>query len=79
MLRTVSPGVGRHWRVAAIALLVTQGVVTLALAWDIQWHRTIGGDNFLILPHLLLSAGIGVVGCLSLALVLGDSPRYRKM
>lgn len=65
-------------RSTAITLLAAQGLASLALAWDIQWHRTIGRDGFRIPPHLLLSVGVAAIGLPCLAIVLRDTWRYRR-
>jgi len=38
--------------------------------WDIAWHYTRGRDTFWSPPHLMLSSGVGVMGLVSLAMVV---------
>ena len=49
---------GELWlrRIAAAVLLYLQFQGMLGLAWDIEWHRSVGRDAFLTPPHILLHA-----------------------
>ncbi|MGH7345451.1 MAG: hypothetical protein ACREK4_11105, partial [Candidatus Rokuibacteriota bacterium] len=51
-------------RVALWGALVSKVVAAWGLAWDIQWHMTIGRDSFWIAPHLMIYvsvvAGLGL-------------------
>ena len=71
---------GEWWlrRVAAATLLYLQFQGMLGLAWDIQWHRSVGRDAFLTPPHILLYTSVGVSGLLCLGMVLLETLRYRR-
>jgi hypothetical protein len=51
-------------RAALWGLLATKVLGAWGLAWDIQWHLTIGRDSFWIAPHLMIYSS--VVGGLAL-------------
>src|SRR5579859_5882349 len=48
----------------------------LGLAWDRQWHDTIGRDSFWIPPHIMMYTGLGAAGLIALGIVLVDTLRY---
>lgn len=62
---------------AALAILCSQILGAVGLAWDIQWHISVGRDTFLTPPHVLLYTAVAVTGLVSLAVVLGDTWRSR--
>jgi hypothetical protein len=45
-------------RVALWGLLATKVLGAWGLAWDIQWHMTIGRDSFWIAPHLMIYSSV---------------------
>jgi len=47
-----------HRRVALWGSLVAKLVGAWGLAWDIQWHMTIGRDSFWIPPHLMIYSSV---------------------
>lgn len=50
----------------------------LGLAWDRNWHDTIGRDSFWIPPHIMMYTGIGAAGLVALSVVLLDTLRYYR-
>ncbi|MFN8634232.1 MAG: hypothetical protein U0893_10280 [Chloroflexota bacterium] len=63
--------------VVALLVLLAQVVGAVGLAWDIQWHISVGRDTFLTPPHILLYTSVTLIGLLCLALVLFDTWRAR--
>src|SRR5438046_2872657 len=53
-----------------------QGAV--GLAWDIQWHNSVGRDSFFTAPHLLMYSSVALAGLLCVGVVLLDTHRYRR-
>jgi hypothetical protein len=47
-----------HRRLALWGALLSKVVAAWGLAWDIQWHMTIGRDSFWIAPHLMIYASV---------------------
>jgi hypothetical protein len=47
-------------------------------AWDTQWHVAVGRDRALTAPHVMMLAGIAIVGLMSLLLVVLDTWRARR-
>jgi hypothetical protein len=47
-----------HRRLALGGALLSKVVAAWGLAWDIQWHMTIGRDSFWIPPHLMIYASV---------------------
>ncbi len=45
-------------RVALWGALVSKLVGAWGLAWDIQWHMTIGRDSFWVAPHLMIYGSV---------------------
>ena len=71
MARTASASrtwIGPLGALAALAVL-------LATAWDVSWHQTIGRDNVLMPPHLMLYAGIALSAGLAGWMILDASRR----
>src|SRR5919202_134519 len=66
----------RHVAGAAILYLQLQGA--LGLAWDIQWHTSVGRDTFLTPPHILLYSSVALSGLVCLGMVLLETLRYRQ-
>lgn len=62
---------------AALVVLLAQVVGAIGLAWDIQWHISVGRDRFLTPPHLLLYTSVTLTGLVCLAMVLLDTWRWR--
>ena len=71
---------GERWlrRVAAATLLYLQFQGMLGLAWDIEWHRSVGRDAFLTPPHILLYTSVAISGMVCLGMVLLETMRYRR-
>ena len=71
---------GEWWlrRVAAATLLYLQFQGMLGLAWDIEWHRSVGRDAFLTPPHILLYTSVAFSGLVCLGMVLLETLRYRR-
>src|ERR671933_411896 len=65
-------------RVAGAAILYLQLQGALGLAWDIQWHTSVGRDTFLTPPHILLYTSVALSGLICLGMVLLETLRYRK-
>src|SRR5919202_4170846 len=65
-------------RVAGAAILYLQLQGALGLAWDIQWHTSVGRDTFLTPPHILLYTSVAFSGLICLGMVLLETLRYRK-
>src|SRR2546421_721745 len=65
-------------RVSAWTLLFLVMQAELGLAWDRNWHDTIGRDSFWIPPHIMMYTGIGAAGLIALTVVLADTLRYYK-
>ena len=65
-------------RVAGAAILYLQLQGALGLAWDIQWHTSVGRDTFLTPPHILLYTSVALSGLVCLGMVLLETLRYRK-
>ncbi len=65
-------------RTCAWFLLFLMLQAELGLAWDRQWHDTIGRDSFWIPPHIMMYTGIGAAGLIALGVVLVDTLRYYK-
>jgi hypothetical protein len=61
---------------AAQAVLLAQILGAVGLAWDIQWHISVGRDTFLTPPHVLLYTSVGLTGLICLGLVLTDTWRF---
>jgi hypothetical protein len=67
----------RHWRLfAGGALVATQTLAAVGLAWDIQWHRWLGRDAFLTPPHLIIYTGVVGAGLICILVVLVETERY---
>ncbi len=62
----------------ALLLMLLQVEGMLGLAWDIQWHISVGRDRFLTPPHILLYTSTALAGLLALAAVLVETIRYRR-
>lgn len=79
VLRKPTP-TGERWlrRVAAATVLYLQFQGMLGLAWDIEWHRSVGRDAFLTPPHILLYTSVAVSGLICLGMVLLETVRYRR-
>jgi hypothetical protein len=60
---TAAASIG-YRRAALWGLLATKVLGAWGLAWDIQWHLTIGRDSFWIAPHVMIYSS--VVGGLAL-------------
>ena len=45
----------------AIIGLLAVTLIVLGLQWDISWHESIGRDEFLTPPHLVIYLG-GILG-----------------
>jgi hypothetical protein len=59
-----------------ISPIVTTAAVLLFLigvAWDVQWHRSIGRDRLFTPPHVVMLVGIALVGLASLAALLHEA------
>src|SRR2546429_6330785 len=65
-------------RVSAWTLLFLVLQAELGLAWDRNWHDTIGRDTFWIPPHIMMYTGIGAAGLVALSVVLLDTLRYYR-
>ena len=52
------PAILAYRRVALWGFLVAKLVGAWGLAWDIQWHMTIGRDTFWIPPHLMIYSSV---------------------
>ena len=63
-------------RAGAWLLLFLVMQAELGLAWDRNWHDTIGRDSFWIPPHIMMYTGIGAAGLIALTVVLVDTLRY---
>ncbi|MBI4637384.1 MAG: hypothetical protein HY727_13635 [Candidatus Rokubacteria bacterium] len=59
-------------------LLATKLVGSWGLAWDIQWHLTIGRDTFWIQPHVMIYASVTVVLLLSWGTLLLSTVRLAR-
>jgi hypothetical protein len=70
-------GEGRLRQAAALVVLLAQVVGAIGLAWDIQWHISVGRDRFLTPPHLLLYTSVSLTGLVCLLVVLLDTWRWR--
>jgi hypothetical protein len=67
----VSQNTGRTAaRAGAWAVLLGTAITTVGISWDVQWHREVGPDTFLTLPHLVLYSGSALAGFASLVMVL---------
>ncbi|HUP02351.1 MAG TPA: hypothetical protein VMU19_00085 [Bryobacteraceae bacterium] len=82
---TVSGGVSRsgvseHTLRLGVALIVLalQFEGMLGLAWDIQWHISVGRDRFWTPPHILLYTATAFRGLLAVAIVLWETWRFRN-
>lgn len=75
---TLHVGEQRLRQAAALAVLLAQVVGAIGLAWDIQWHISVGRDRFLTPPHLLLYTSVSLTGLICLAVVLLDTWRRRR-
>jgi hypothetical protein len=62
---------------AGLILLALQFDGMLGLAWDIQWHLSVGRDRFLTPPHILLYTATALRGLGAVAFVLWETWRYR--
>ena len=71
---------GEWWlrRMAGAIILYLQLQGALGLAWDIQWHTSVGRDTFLTPPHILLYTSVAFSGLICLGMVLLETLRYRK-
>jgi hypothetical protein len=65
-------------RVGAWLLLFLALQAELGLAWDRNWHDFIGRDQFWTLPHIMMYAGIGGAGIISLVVIAVDTLRYNR-
>ena len=65
-------------RVSAWFLLFLVLQAELGLAWDRNWHDTIGRDTFWIPPHIMMYTGIGAAGLVALTVVMLDTLRYYR-
>ncbi len=57
------------------------GLGTAGIYWDVGWHRTIGRDTFLSLPHLLMYTGVaanGLIALLAVAWAIRDPDRLAE-
>ena len=61
----------------ATILSLAAATFTVGTAWDIQWHIAVGRDRTFTLPHILMLAGIALLGLVSLVLILRDTWRAR--
>jgi len=86
-LRTARPGqaLAPPWAAALdlralplAVLLLCSLAGELGLAWDVQWHRSVGRDAFLTPPHALLYASTGVAGLVCLGVVLWRTQLARQ-
>ena len=64
--------------VMTAAVLACSFAGILGLAWDEQWHQSVGRDAFLTPPHALLYSATGVAGLLCLVVVLWQTWTYRR-
>jgi hypothetical protein len=55
---TVSDSLRGYRRAALWGLLASKVLGAWGLAWDIQWHMTIGRDSFWIAPHLMIYSSV---------------------
>lgn len=62
---------------AGIPLVLGTMLSFLGLAYDVQWHGTVGPDTFFTLPHLVLYSGVGLAGLTCLVVVLYSTYTYR--
>ncbi|MFZ4655555.1 MAG: hypothetical protein ACOYNY_00985 [Caldilineaceae bacterium] len=62
---------------AGIPLALGAMLSFLGLAYDVQWHSTVGPDTFFTLPHLVLYSGVGLAGLSCLLVVLYSTHTYR--
>jgi hypothetical protein len=73
---------GADWRehrlraAAALALIYCCLQGSVGLAWDIEWHRALGRDDFWSPPHSMLYSSVAMAGLLCLAVVLYTSRRH---
>jgi hypothetical protein len=51
---------------------------SFGLAWDIQWHASVGRDSFWTPPHILVYSGVAGAGLIAFAVVLIDIWRYHR-
>jgi hypothetical protein len=69
------------WRTVARAgawvVLLGTAITTVGISWDVQWHKEVGPDTFLTLPHLVLYSGSALAGIASLVMVLVVSAAQR--
>lgn len=61
---------------SAWVVLVLLLQAELGLAWDRNWHISIGRDRFWIPPHVMMYTGLGGAGMVALAVVVLDTIRY---
>lgn len=74
----VSRRTGADFRLlAGIPLVLGTMLSFLGLAYDVQWHDTVGPDTFFTLPHLVLYSGVGLAGLTCLLVVLYSTHTYR--
>jgi hypothetical protein len=64
-------------RAGAWVVLLGTAITTVGISWDVQWHKEVGPDTFLTLPHLVLYSGSALAGIASLVMVLVVSAAQR--
>jgi hypothetical protein len=62
------------------AVLVGLALISFLIGtyWDIQWHASVGRDRVLTPPHLMMLAGIALVGLASLTWILLETFQARR-
>lgn len=63
--RWTTPDPARCCRAGLWGLLAAKLMAGWGLEWDAQWHVLVGRDSFWIPPHLLLYAGVTMLGLLT--------------
>jgi hypothetical protein len=51
---------------------------SLGAVWDREWHAYVGRDQFWTPPHTLIYSCVAGAGLIALAMVLGETFRYRQ-
>jgi hypothetical protein len=54
------------------------GLFLVGVAWDVQWHRSIGRDRLFTAPHVVMLVGIALAGLTSLAALLRQAWRVQR-
>ena len=76
MIRAQHPPVGfldslqRQRLGGALLVGLALGLFLIGTYWDIQWHASVGRDRVLTPPHLMMLAGISLLGLTSLAWIV---------